>query len=51
MERAGDRHRYLVLVYQGGLEVPSWMASNGTLRLLALTLTCILGSPPRNLPY
>ena len=36
--RAEDRHRYLVLEYQGGLSVPSWMVSDGTLRLLALTL-------------
>jgi predicted ATPase len=36
--RPEDRHRYLVLEYQGGLKVPSWMASDGTLRLLALTL-------------
>jgi predicted ATPase len=38
VERQDDRHRYLVLCYKGGLEVPSWMASDGTLRLLALTL-------------
>jgi hypothetical protein len=38
VERADDRHRYLMLLYRGGLEVPSWMASDGTLRLLALTL-------------
>jgi predicted ATPase len=38
IERADDRHRYLVLDYVGGLSVPSWMASDGTLRLLALTL-------------
>lgn len=37
-ERPEDRHRYLVLCYRGGLEIPSWMASDGTLRLLALTL-------------
>jgi predicted ATPase len=42
VERADDRHRYLVLVYRGGLEVPSWMASDGTLRLLALTLPAYL---------
>jgi predicted ATPase len=42
VERAEDRHRYLVLVYRGGLEVPSWMASDGTLRLLALTLPAYL---------
>lgn len=40
--REDDRHRYLVLVYSGGLEVPSWMASDGTLRLLALTLPAYL---------
>jgi predicted ATPase len=38
VERADDRHRYLMLRYRGGLEVPSWTASDGTLRLLALTL-------------
>jgi predicted ATPase len=36
--RKDDNHRYLILQYPGGLEVPSWMASDGTLRLLALTL-------------
>lgn len=38
IERRDDKHRYLVICYQGGLEVPSWMASDGTLRLLALTI-------------
>lgn len=42
VERADDRHRYLVICYAGGLEVPSWMASDGTLRLLALTLPAYL---------
>lgn len=42
VERPDDRHRYLVACYQGGLEVPSWMASDGTLRLLALTLPAYL---------
>ena len=42
VEREDDRHRYLKLVYTGGLEVPSWMASDGTLRLLALTLPAYL---------
>ena len=36
--RDDDRHRYLVLCYQGSLQVPSWMVSDGTLRLIALTL-------------
>jgi len=40
--RPEDRHRYLVIRYRGGLEVPSWMASDGTLRLLALTLPAYL---------
>jgi len=30
--------RYLKIRYTGGLEVPSWMVSDGTLRMLALTL-------------
>jgi hypothetical protein len=37
-ERKEDRHRYLVLKYLNGLEAPSWLVSDGTLRLLALTL-------------
>jgi predicted ATPase len=36
--REHDLHRHVVLRYRGGLEVPSWTASDGTLRLLALTL-------------
>lgn len=42
VERPDDKHRYLVLCYEGGLEVPSWVASDGTLRLLALTLPAYL---------
>lgn len=38
IERPEDRHRYLVIRYEGGAEVPSWLASDGTLRLLALTI-------------
>lgn len=41
-ERPEDRHLYLILQYRGGLEVPSWMASDGTLRMLALTLPAYL---------
>jgi predicted ATPase len=41
-EREDDKHRYLVLQYAGDLEVPSWIASDGTLRLLALTLPAYL---------
>ncbi len=42
VEREEDRHRYLVVQYQGGLDVPSWLVSDGTLRLLALTLPAYL---------
>ena len=38
VERSEDRHRYLVVHYAGGLAVPSWVVSDGTLRLMALTL-------------
>ncbi len=41
-ERPEDRSLYLVLRYQGGYEVPSWLLSDGTLRLLALTLIAYL---------
>jgi len=37
-EREEDRHRYLVVRYSNGLEAPSWLVSDGTLRLMALTL-------------
>ncbi|MBM4143721.1 MAG: ATP-binding protein [Lentisphaerae bacterium] len=42
IEREDDKHRYMMLQYRGGLEVPSWMASDGTLRLLALALPAYL---------
>jgi hypothetical protein len=42
IERPEDRHRYLVLEFENGLKVPSWAASDGTLRLLALTLLAYL---------
>ena len=41
-EREEDRHRYLVLRYESGLQAPSWLVSDGTLRLLALTLLAYL---------
>jgi hypothetical protein len=37
-ERPEDRHRYLVVEYANGLKAPSWLVSDGTLRLFALTL-------------
>lgn len=42
VERPDDKHRYLMLGYRGGVDVPSWMTSDGTLRLLALTLPAYL---------
>lgn len=41
-ERAEDRHLYIVAKYSNGLKVPSWLISDGTLRLLALTLLAYL---------
>lgn len=40
--RQEDRHRYLMLEYESGLVVPSWMVSDGTLRMMALTLPAYL---------
>jgi predicted ATPase len=42
VERPEDRHRYLVLDYKTGLRAPSWLVSDGTLRLLALTVLAYL---------
>jgi len=43
IERPEDKHRYLQVIYETGLKVPSWMVSDGTLRLLALTLLAYTG--------
>jgi len=40
--RSEDRHCYLVMHDLNGLKVPSWMLSDGTLRLFALTLLSYL---------
>ena len=42
VERQDDRHAYLRLRYRSGVEIPSRMASDGALRLLALTLPAYL---------
>ena len=42
VEKKEDRHKYLEVCYNTGLRVPSWMTSDGTLRLLALTLPAYL---------
>lgn len=41
-DRAEDLHSYLVVEYENGLSAPSWVVSDGTLRLLALTLIAFL---------
>lgn len=45
--REEDRSRYLVLEYENGLRAPAWVVSDGTLRLLALTLIPYLAEPDR----
>jgi predicted ATPase len=47
-ERPEDRSLYLSLQYRGG-KIPSWLVSDGTLRLLALTLLAYL--PTENRAY
>lgn len=42
--RPEDKHRYVMVKYKNGIEVPAWMLSDGTLRLIALTLLAY-GSP------
>lgn len=41
-ERPEDRSLYVVVGYRNGLQVPAWLLSDGTLRLLALTLIAYL---------
>lgn len=38
VERPEDRNKYIVVSFSNGLSAPSWVVSDGTLRLLALTL-------------
>jgi hypothetical protein len=42
LERPDTRYRYLEVNYRSGYEAPSWTLSDGTLRLLALTLLAYL---------
>lgn len=42
VHRQDDGHKYLTVKYSNGLEVPSWKVSDGTLRLLALTMLAYL---------
>ena len=43
--RDEDKHSYLHVTYNTGFPVPSWHLSDGTLRLLALTLLAYVESP------
>ncbi|MCP4350030.1 MAG: AAA family ATPase [Desulfobacterales bacterium] len=43
-KRQPDNAEYLVLKYDNGFECPAWLVSDGTLRILALTLLAFL--PP-----
>ena len=36
--RPDDRHAYLVVKHRSGIDIPSWVASEGILRFLAMTL-------------
>jgi len=45
--RAPDNAEYITLKYADGLECPSWILSDGTLRMLALTLPAFLPAAPR----
>ena len=47
IDRPDDRHKYLMLKYNNGLEVPSWKVSDGTLRLLVLTMLAYLPQSAR----
>jgi len=47
VERADDRYAYFEVTYHGGYEVTSSGLSDGTLRILALTLVPYLSNPPR----
>lgn len=41
-ERQEDRYKYIRVEYNTGITVPSWLVSDGTLRMLALTLPAYL---------
>jgi predicted ATPase len=47
--RQADNAEYLMLRYKSGLEAPSWVLSDGTLRMMALTIPAFL--PPESAVY
>ncbi|MFQ3580092.1 MAG: ATP-binding protein [Bacteroidales bacterium] len=42
LENPDNKYKYIKLVYKNNIEVPSWLVSDGTLRLLALTIIAYL---------
>lgn len=42
VERQEDKHKYILVQYQNGGKIPSWLVSDGTLRLFALTILAYL---------
>ncbi|MBF0239443.1 MAG: AAA family ATPase [SAR324 cluster bacterium] len=44
--RQADNAEFILLRYENGLEAPSWLLSDGTLRMLALTLPAFLPPEP-----
>jgi predicted ATPase len=44
VERPEDKHKYLCVNYSNGGKIPSWLVSDGTLRLFALTIPAYLRS-------
>lgn len=44
--RLADNAEYLLLRYANGLEAPSWVLSDGTLRMLALTISAYMPPTP-----
>ncbi len=42
IELPENKHRYLTVEYMNGAKVPSWLVSDGTLRLLTLTIPAYL---------
>lgn len=44
--RQADNAEYLILRYENGLDAPSWVLPDGTLRMLALTLPAFLPPEP-----
>ncbi len=45
VERAEDHFRYVMVIYKNDLQVPAWVLSDGTLRLMALTVLPYLPTP------